>query len=107
VLSAILREWIDGHPGPALLVPLPFYHYVIGLSDARPYQARFKELAATLRCDYFDPLPALKAHTKEAIRRMYFENDGHPTAEGHAAVAAALSPAIAATLSRSAAEHGK
>lgn len=107
VLSAILREWINGHPGPALLVPLPFYHYVIGLSDARPYQARFQELAATLSCGYFDPLPALKAHTKEAIRQMYFENDGHPTAEGHAAVAAALAPAITAALARSAAEHGK
>jgi carbamoyltransferase len=107
LLSAVLREWVDAHPGPALVVPLPFYHYVIGLSDARPYQARVRELAATLKCDYFDPLPALQAHTKEAIRRMYFENDGHPTPEGHAAVAAALAPAITATLARAGAGNSQ
>jgi carbamoyltransferase len=98
LLAAILREWIGEHSGPVLLVPLPFYHYVSGLSDARPYQARFRELAATLDCAYFDPLPVLQANPREVIRRMYFENDGHLTAEGHAAVAAALAPAITAAL---------
>ena len=102
LLSAIVREWVEHHAGPALLVPLPFYHYVSGLSDARPYQARFRELADTLSCAYFDPLPALKASTPEAIRRMYFENDGHLTTEGHAAVAAALSPAVTAAMAQSA-----
>lgn len=105
LLRAIVRDWVESHKGPALLVPLPFYHYVIGLSDARPYQARFSELAATLKCDYYDPLPALQANSKEAIRRMYFENDGHPTAEGHAAIAAALAPEIAAILARPAVEQ--
>lgn len=98
LLSAILREWVGGHRGPVLLVPLPFYHYVAGLSDARPYQARFRELAGELDCAFFDPLPALQANTRETIRRMYFENDGHLTAEGHAAVAAALAPPITAAL---------
>lgn len=94
LMSAILREWIAEHAGPALIVPLPFYHYVAGLSDARPYQARFRELAATLDCAFFDPLPALQAQSAEAIRRMYFENDGHPTVEGHAAIAEVLAPAV-------------
>jgi carbamoyltransferase len=98
LLSALIREWVKEHQGPALLVPLPFYHYVSGLSDARPYQARFRELAATLDCAFFDPLPVLQAHDKDTIRRMYFENDGHLTVEGHAAVAAALAPAVAGAL---------
>lgn len=101
LLAALIREWIEAHAGPALVVPLPFYHYVAGLSDARPYQARFRELAATLDCAFFDPLPALQAAGKDAIRRMYFENDGHLTAEGHAAVAAALAPAVASALAGS------
>lgn len=98
LLAAILREWVREHRGPTLLVPLPFYHYVSGLSDARPYRARFRELAGTLDCAFFDPLPSLQAHDREAIRRMYFENDGHLTAEGHAAVAAALAPAVTVAL---------
>lgn len=98
LLAAVLREWVGGHAGPVLLVPLPFYHFVIGLSDARPYQARFRELAGELGCHFLDPLPALAAAPKEAIRRMYFENDGHLTAEGHAAVAAALAPAVLSAL---------
>lgn len=94
LMSEVVREWIRGHAGPALLVPLPFYHYVSGLSDARPYQARFRELAGDLGCAYLDPLPELQTQTKESIRRMYFENDGHLTVEGHAAVAAVLKPAV-------------
>lgn len=94
LMSALVREWIQGHPGPTLLVPLPFYHYVAGLSDARPYQARFRELADALGCGYLDPLPQLQAQSKEVIRRMYFEKDGHLTVEGHAVVAAVLKPAV-------------
>lgn len=105
LLSAVIRQWVGEHQGPALLVPLPFYHYVIGLSDARPYQTRFRELAGTLDCAFFDPLPALQANSREVIRRMYFENDGHLTAEGHAAVAAALAPAVTSALATSHPEH--
>jgi len=98
LLAAVIREWVREHRGPALLVPLPFYHYVSGLSDARPYQSRFRELAATLDCAFFDPLDALMARDLPAIRRMYFENDGHLTVEGHAVVASVLAPAVAAAL---------
>jgi carbamoyltransferase len=98
LMQTVIREWVEGHAGAALLVPLPFHHYVAGLSDAKPYQARFRELASGLGCAFFDPLPALAAQPKDVIRRMYFEGDGHLTVEGHAVVAAVLKPAVEAAL---------
>ena len=93
LMRAILEEWISNHTGPVLLMPIPFYHYVMGISEPQ-YQARLCEVASATGCLFYDPLPDLLKYPSEDRRRFFFERDGHFTPEGHAALAASLKPVL-------------
>ncbi|MBI4125638.1 MAG: SGNH/GDSL hydrolase family protein [Deltaproteobacteria bacterium] len=90
LMRAILKEWIQNHPRPVLLMPLPFYSYVEETSDASNTQKRFRELADELPCFYYDPLDDLKKHPRKTRREFRFKHDIHLTPAGHQAVAQAL-----------------
>ena len=94
LMRAILAEWIGGHDGPVLMVPIPLYQCIEGTANASGYQARFRELAEATGCALHDPLPDLVKHPPDDRRRFRFEKDVHLSPEGHAALAASLAPAI-------------
>jgi lysophospholipase L1-like esterase len=94
LLRTILMHWIQSHPGPVLVVPLPLWQYVEEASDPAHYQKRFRELANDAGCHLYDPLPDLLRHPKEARRRFRYGQDIHLTEEGHAALAAGLAPVV-------------
>lgn len=93
-MRAILVEWIRNHPKPVLVVPIPMYQYVAGLSDPSYYQARLREASLAGGGRFFDPLPDLIRPTKDVRRGFYFVHDNHLTREGHEALARSLAPAI-------------
>lgn len=93
-MRAILIGWIKSNAKPAMIVPIPMYQYVAGLSDPSYYQARLREAAVTAGARYFDPLPDLMRPARDVRRGFYFEHDNHLTREGHEAVARSLAPAI-------------
>jgi len=98
LMRAILGQWIRTIPKPVLIVPIPLAHHMDGLSDAGPYQARFKELAAELGCALHDPLPDILQHRPEDRRRFRWERDVHFTPEGNEVMADSLAPVIAQLL---------
>ncbi len=98
LLRAILFEWISKHDAKTLLVPLPFYHYVAGLSDPSAYQRRFREVAADAGAEYFDPLPQLREFSREERRSFYYLRDAHPTRAGHRALATCMAPTVSRLL---------
>jgi lysophospholipase L1-like esterase len=94
LMRAILAQWIRAISKPVIVMPIPLYQHIEDTSDAAPYQARFKELCADMGCILHDPLPDLLRYTPEQRRAFRFEHDIHPTASGHAALAASLKPVI-------------
>jgi carbamoyltransferase len=94
VMCAILKEWIDNHPKPILLMPIPLYQHVEETSDPSQYQARFSEIAEITNCIIHDPCPELLKYPQEVRRRFRFKKDIHPTTEGHAALATSLAPIV-------------
>jgi len=93
LMRRILEEWIRKDAGHVLLLPIPFYHYVMGISEPH-YQARLGEVVSSTGCSFHDPLPDLLKYPREQRRRLFFERDGHLTSEGHAALAASLQPVL-------------
>lgn len=100
LLRTILVEWIAACDKPVLLLPLPHYSAMTRLSDARPYQRRFKELADETGCYVHDPLPELLERT--AVQRRTFWSDayGHLSVAGHASLAEVLSPVFQSFMAR-------
>ena len=98
LMRAILERWIAEHRGPVLVMPIPLYQYVEETASPAEYRARFGELAAASGCSLHDPLDDLQRHTSEERRAFRFENDPHPTAAGHAALAASLAPVVESLL---------
>lgn len=94
LMKAILLEWIRKCEKPVILMPIPIYHYVEGTSNSRHYQARFRELAEESGCILHDPLPDMMRYSPEKRRSFRFENDVHPTRQGHEALASSLRPVI-------------
>lgn len=94
LMRAILEQWIRGHDKPVVLMPIPLHQYVEGTADARPYQARFRELAAAVGCTLHDPLPDLMQRSAAERRGFRFKHDVHPTPAGHAALAESLAPTL-------------
>ena len=107
LMRAILTQWVREHGDPArvIIMPLPLYQHVEGISSARAYRARFSELCAELGCTLHDPLPDMMRYSQSERRAFRFTNDAHLTVEGHAAVARSLAPTIMSVLSRAA--YGK
>jgi carbamoyltransferase len=89
LMRAIVTRWVREHEtlAPTIIMPLPLYQHLEGMSTTNEYQARFRELCAELRCTLHDPLPDLLRYSSAQRRRFRFEKDIHPTPEGHAAIA--------------------
>lgn len=94
LLRRILSEWIRGHAGPVLLVPLPVYYHIEEIQDPSAYQARFREVAEEVGCHYHDPLPDLLAHPMSARKTFRFDTDAHYSEAGHEALADSLAPVL-------------
>jgi hypothetical protein len=95
LMRAILLRWTMESAAPVLIVPLPLYHYVEGMSDPTPYQTRFRELAGAANAYLHDPLPDLRALLPDQQRKLRFERDVHPTPFAHDMLARSLASAVA------------
>lgn len=98
VMSALLQRWIQEHPRPAVVMPIPLYHHVAGVSDPSSYQQRLRSATESAGGRFFDPLPCLLRHPRAERQRFYFPNDRHLTAVGHEALAACMAGFIEAQL---------
>jgi carbamoyltransferase len=99
VMRAIIHEWVSNHSRPVVLVPIPLYHYVAGLSDPTIYQQRLREAVEGAGGHYADPLPGLMTQSTDRRRSFFFhQSDGHLTRLGHEMVAQCLAPTIEALL---------
>ncbi len=94
LMRAILAQWVRAIGKNVIIMPIPLYQHVEETSDASRYQARFRELAMELGCTLHDPLPDLLRYSPAQRRRFRFENDIHPTPEGHEALASSLAPIV-------------
>jgi len=97
-MRAILEEWIGLNPKKTLLMPLPTHHYIEEVSSPTQYQARFHEVADAANCLILDPLPHFLRYSSSERRRFRFPKDVHLTPQGHAALAAGMSPVVARLL---------
>lgn len=93
-MRALLEKWISEHDRPVLVVPIPLYHYVAGISDASAYQARLAEATEAGGGAFFDPLEGLKSRSVEERRELYYEGDRHLTNKGHEALGRCLAPVV-------------
>jgi carbamoyltransferase len=100
LMRAILGQWIAAITRPVVLMPLPLPQHLDQVCDAGAYQARFRELAADLRCTLHDPLPHLLAYPKDERRAFRWETDIHYTPAGHRALALSLAPVLARLLAQ-------
>ncbi|WP_181372950.1 SGNH/GDSL hydrolase family protein [Massilia glaciei] len=98
LMRAILTEWIGAQRRPVVLMPLPLPQHLDQQCDARPYQARFAELAQELGCTLHDPLPALLEYEAPVRRAFRWQQDIHFTPAGHQALADTLAPVLAGIL---------
>jgi hypothetical protein len=94
LMRAILMRWIEEHPKPVLVMPIPAHNYVEEMSDPAGYQARFREISQATGCFLHDPLEDLMKYSLEERRSFRFAKDPHPTEAGHAALAKSLQPAV-------------
>lgn len=101
LMRAILKEWIINHKQPVLLIPIPFYHHVMGICDAKPYQSRMHEVASDAGGILYDPLRDFIKYPRKERSSFYFETDSHLTPKGHGAIATPLTPVIEKLLERS------
>ncbi|MGZ8289091.1 MAG: SGNH/GDSL hydrolase family protein [Telluria sp.] len=106
LMRAILSEWIRAAPKPVVLMPLPLPQHLDGVCDAAPYQARFAELAAELKCTLHDPLPAFMRYPAPERRDFRWETDIHYTPAGHRALAESLVPVLKRLLLQSTERKG-
>ncbi|MBC7683777.1 MAG: SGNH/GDSL hydrolase family protein [Bdellovibrionales bacterium] len=106
LMRAILAEWISKQQRPVVLMPLPLPQHLDELCDARPYQARFAELAEQTGCTLHDPLPAMLAYPPALRRAFRWVRDIHYTPAGHQAIADSLVPVLERVLARHSLEEG-
>ena len=100
-MELILKSWISNHPKPVLLLPIPLYQHVEGISPPGHYQARFSALARELGCAYYDVLPDLLKMPLAERKRLRFASDNHLTEAGHEAFAELIQPHVESLLDRS------
>lgn len=97
---AIVENWVREDGGPALIVPIPLHHHVIGF--ARPnYREVLQASAARCHAEFWDPLPDLlryDAKVREDV--LHFREDGHLTKRGHEVLAKHLAPVVQRILAR-------
>jgi lysophospholipase L1-like esterase len=76
------------------VVPIPHYFFLSSPSDARGYQARFRELADATACNLYDPLPELLKLSAEDRANLWSDSSGHPSGRGHEILANLLAPVL-------------
>jgi carbamoyltransferase len=97
---AILEHWLREDAGPALVVPIPLHHHVLGFAGPN-YRDVLRKAARRSKADFWDPLPDLLAHDLEAREQeFYFPADGHLTKRGHEVLAEHLAPVVRRILGR-------
>jgi len=94
VMQQVIGTWIQEHPKPVMLMPIPIYHYVAGIADPSKYQQRLRDATEEAGGTFFDPLPALQQYSKHERRSFFYAGDGHLTSAGNEALAEALLPAV-------------
>jgi carbamoyltransferase len=104
LLSAILEHWSDEIKSPAIVMPIPLYHYVEETASPDAYRERFSELGTRIKALVHDPLEDYFRVDKSERRVFRFENDIHPTPAHHALLARSLSTAISPFLTKPAEE---
>jgi lysophospholipase L1-like esterase len=97
---AILEHWIREDGGPALIVPIPLHHHVLGF--ARPnYRDVLQKAATRSHAGFWDPLPdLLRYDAKLRADALHFRLDGHLTKRGHEVLAHHLAPVVERMLPR-------
>lgn len=100
VMQALIAKWIEGHPKPVVLLPIPLHHYVYGFSSPRSYQARLRSATEAGGGIFLDPLPALLKYPLEERKTLYFANDHHLTRAGHETLAKVIAPSISTLLAK-------
>ena len=107
LMRQILKTWIAESHVPVLLMPLPLYFSLHGLSDARNYQARFTELAEETGCTLLDPLPEFLKLPQNKRAAVWSDAFGHLSASGHQMIAELLRTSVARFMAgRSVPRHG-
>jgi hypothetical protein len=93
VMRAILQTWIRENSAPVLIVPIPLFHHVWGISDPSSYQRCLREAAESADGCFFDPLQDLQNYPVDQRKSFYFQ-DGHLTRRGHEALATSLAKQV-------------
>jgi hypothetical protein len=104
LLSAILKHWTDEITSPAIVLPIPLYHFVEETASPDAYRERFSELGTRIKALVHDPLYDYFEIDKPERRAFRFENDIHPTPAHHALLARSLSKAVSPFLPKPAEE---
>ena len=94
LLREIFATWIRESRTPVLLVLLPHETALMGTSDPKNCQTRFRELARDTGCHVFDPLPALHELDMEERSALWSDAYGHLSVQGHEALARLLAPQV-------------
>jgi hypothetical protein len=94
LMKAILKMWTSQLTKPAVIVPIPLYHYVEKTASSKAYQARFQELSTLPQVTIHDPLPAFHRYSASERRGFRFERDCHLTPAAHRVLAESLVGAI-------------
>jgi lysophospholipase L1-like esterase len=97
---AILEKWLREDGGPALVVPIPLHHHVLGFAGPN-YRDVLRKAARRSRADFYDPLEdLLRYDAKAREHEFYFRADGHLTKRGHEVLAEHLAPVVRRILER-------
>jgi hypothetical protein len=104
LLSTILETWTSEFSTPAIVMPIPLYHYVEETASPAACRERFSELAERVRAIVHDPLDDYYQVEKSERRGFRFENDIHPTPAHHELLARSLSRAVTPFLNQPAEE---
>lgn len=115
LMRAILMQWVSELRKPAIIMPVPIYHYVEQTASPENYRKRFAELVAEFAefvnsedsvnsensanpaansVILHDPLPDYYAVPKSERRAFRFEKDIHPTPAHHRLLAESLAKAV-------------
>lgn len=93
LMKSILRKWTDELTVPAIIMPIPLYHY-IEEAAAPVYRTRFSELNSLPNVTVHDPFDDYMAVPKLERRAFRFSNDIHPTPQHHKLLADSLARAV-------------
>ena len=94
LLKSILKKWTDEFSAPAIIMPIPLYHYVEETASPDACRERFGEASFRKGVKIHDPLPDYYAIDQSERRSLRFEKDIHPTPAHHRLLADSLSKAV-------------